>query len=465
MSKAKTQYVCDACGAATPRWAGKCPSCEEWNTLIEKPVESRSPSATGRSPLGRGGAFQAGGVGYNRPRPIGEVSRSATERLQTGFDEFDRILGGGLVPGAITLIGGEPGIGKSTLLLQALAALSQPGRRTLYATGEEAAEQVRLRAERLDALRDDMYIVAENSLEAILSAIDEVQPNVVVVDSIQAVATEALSSGMGSIAQARECATQLTRLGKARHLPIFLVGHVTKSGAVAGPRVLEHMVDTVLYFEGGRNWGYRVLRAVKNRFGSVDEIGIFEMRETGLIPVQNPSAVFLEERPQDTPGSVVTAAMEGSRPLMIEVQALLSDSGGFGAPRRSVSGLDQKRVALLVAVLEKRLGLRMTQLDAFVNIPGGLRVEEPAADLAALVAMVSSFRNQPVDPGWVFIGEVGLAGEIRSVNQVERRLAEAQRNGFTQCLLGGRRRDIRRAGMRLVHANDAQEALKQLGLF
>ena len=458
MAKAKTHYVCQSCGDQTPRWAGKCPSCDEWNTLIEERAPARATLKARSSNSSR--SLTAGAIA----RPITEISRSAMERRETGLDEFDRILGGGVVPGAVTLIGGEPGIGKSTLLLQVTGLLSGAGERALYISGEEAAEQTRLRAERLGTLVDDLYVAAETSLDAIIASIEEMRPAVVVIDSIQAIFSEDLTSATGSIAQVRECATRLTRLAKDLHIPVFMVGHVTKSGAVAGPRVLEHMVDTVLYFEGESDHAYRVLRAVKNRFGSTNEIGVFEMREDGLVAVDNPSGVFLQERPADTAGSVVTTAMEGSRPVMIEIQALLTPNGGFGAPRRSVSGVDGRRVALLAAVLEKRIGARMTQQDAFVNIPGGLSITETAVDLAILVAMVSSLRNRPIGPEWAIIGEVGLAGEIRSVGQFDRRLTEAARMGFTHCLTGrvSGRGSIN--GVKVLSARNVKHALELIGL-
>ncbi|MCX7044732.1 MAG: DNA repair protein RadA [Candidatus Sumerlaeota bacterium] len=461
MSKVKTQFVCQSCGAASPRWAGKCPTCNEWNTLVEERVET-APAARKKSSPGRMGL--SGLAGLSAPRPITEVARSACSRLSVGLPEFDRILGGGLVPGAVTLIGGEPGIGKSTLLLQVVGMLATPERRTLYITGEEAAEQVRLRAERLEMLAPNLFVMAETSLEAVFAAIEDINPQAVVVDSIQSIGTEELASSMGSVGQVRECAARLTQFAKARALPIFIVGHVTKTGAVAGPRVLEHIVDTVLYFEGARNGLYRILRAVKNRFGAVDEIGVFEMGERGLVVVENPSQVFLEERPVDTPGSVVTAVMEGSRPLLVEIQALLSANGGFGAPRRSSTGVDARRVALLVAIMEQRLGIHMTQVDVFVNVPGGLHIEETAADLAILAAMVGSLRNQPLAPHWIIVGEVGLAGEVRSVSHFDRRLAEAQRMGFTHCLAGGRaHKQSRRDGIEIIAARDVRQALDMVG--
>ena len=420
MAKARTIYACQSCGFQSTRWLGRCPDCQEWNTLVEERLQaSPDGEATGRA--------------ASQPQPITDLAPTTTMRRSSGIGELDRVLGGGLVPGSVVLIGGDPGIGKSTLVLQALAALARDGG-ALYVSGEESPQQVKMRADRLGVVEDQLLVLAETSLEAIIEQARATNPNVLAIDSIQTVSTEQLSSAPGSIGQVRESAAQLVQFAKRRDLACLLVGHVTKEGAFAGPRVLEHMVDTVLYFEGDRGHSFRILRAVKNRFGSTNEIGVFEMKEDGLQPVANPSALFLAERPVDVPGSVVIASIEGTRPILVELQALVSPTA-LGTPRRTTLGVDHNRVALLVAILEKKMGLQLTGHDIFVNVAGGVHLDEPAADLGAIVAVASSFLDRPVDPTTLILGEVGLAGEVRAIGQTETRVREGAKLGFKRCLL------------------------------
>ena len=426
MAKPKIIFACQSCGYQTPKWLGKCPDCSQWNTFAEEKYE-RAATTRGELSLGTKEA----------PAPIHEINTAEEGRVLCGIAEFDRVLGGGLVPGSVILIGGDPGIGKSTLVLQALAALSQSGT-TLYVSGEESPQQIRLRADRLGVDCGDaasrLLVLAETSLERIIAQVKKIRPSILAIDSIQTVFTDRLGSAPGSIGQVRESAGQLVVLAKSCNLPTFLVGHVTKEGSFAGPRVLEHMVDTVLYFEGDRGHSFRILRAVKNRFGSTNEIGVFAMREDGLQPVPNPSELFLAERPVEVPGSAVLATMEGTRPVLVELQALVSPSS-LGTPRRTSLGIDGNRVALLIAVLEKKMGLHLLGHDVFVNVAGGIRVTEPAADLAVVAAVASSFLDKPIDARCMLIGEVGLAGEVRAVSQADLRVREAMKLGFSRCLL------------------------------
>ncbi|MBI3782705.1 MAG: DNA repair protein RadA [Deltaproteobacteria bacterium] len=421
MAKARSVYACQACGFQSPRWLGRCPDCQGWNTLVE---ERENVSAETQRYAVRGDS---------RATPITDVQAADTPRRMSGIGELDRVLGGGVVPGSVILIGGDPGIGKSTLVLQALAALACDGV-TLYVSGEESPQQVKMRADRLGTASSQLLVLAETSLERIIEQTKLIGPTALAIDSIQTVYTEQLTSAPGSIGQVRDSAAQLVLLAKGTNLPTFLVGHVTKEGAFAGPRVLEHMVDTVLYFEGDRGHPFRILRAVKNRFGSTNEIGVFEMKENGLQPVANPSALFLAERPVDVPGSAVVASIEGTRPILVEIQALVSATS-FGTPRRTTLGIDPNRVALLIAVLEKKMGVHLIGQDVFVNVAGGVRLDEPAVDLGVIAAVASSFLDKPVDPHTLLIGEVGLAGEVRAVGQVETRVREAMKLGFTRCIL------------------------------
>ncbi len=420
----KTAYVCQACGYQTPKWMGKCPDCEQWDTLVEESVH-RSPGKHGI----------AGGISFHAaPVPIDSVVVDAEFRLMTGISELDRVLGGGLVPGSLVLIGGDPGIGKSTLMLQALYGMAALGRRVLYVSGEESVKQIRIRSERLSAIAPNLLVVAEIDVARILDMAATTAPDVLVVDSIQTTFNAELSSAPGSVSQVRESTVQLMLMAKRTGVPVLLVGHVTKDGAIAGPRLLEHMVDAVLYFEGDRGHLFRLLRAVKNRFGSTNEIGVFEMHEQGLVEVANPSALFLSERPRRSPGSVVTASMEGTRPILVELQALASATS-FGNPRRTILGLDKNRVALLVAVMEKKLGMQMMGHDIFMNVAGGVKVEEPAVDLAIVAAVASSFLDRPMAENTLVLGEVGLTGEVRAIGQMGARLAEAAKMGFSRCVL------------------------------
>ncbi len=411
-----TSFRCQACGYASPKWLGRCPDCGEWNSLVEERQAPVRPGSRPRPPA-------------VKPVPLAEVSTEGAERIQTGIGELDRALGGGVVAGSLVLIGGDPGIGKSTLLLQASRALAETAGPVLYVSGEESVAQVKLRAERLGVMARTLYLLAETSLEEIEAQVAALAPRVLVVDSIQTVYLAALESAPGSVGQVRECGARLMLLAKGRGVSTFLVGHVTKEGALAGPRVLEHMVDTVLYFEGERHASYRVLRAVKNRFGSTNEIGVFEMTDRGLAEVLNPSAFFLAERPQGAPGSVIVAGLEGTRPLLLEVQALVSPAH-FGTPRRTVIGADYNRVCLLLAVLEKRAGFPLQTQDVFVNVAGGVRLQEPAADLGIMVSCAGSYAERAVAPDVVVLGEVGLTGEIRAIGGLEARLREAAALGF-----------------------------------
>jgi len=426
VAQPRTRYVCQACGAATPKWAGRCPACEEWHTLVEEAVP-----ATGRAAAAAVAEILAGPAA--QAQPVTQVASEGEPRLTTGVGELDRVLGGGVVPGSVVLVGGDPGIGKSTLMLQVAGHLCRRGT-VLYVSGEEAPHQVGMRAERLGAKDPRLLVLAETHLEAIAARIDEIRPRAVILDSIQTAYTSRIESAPGSVSQIREVAAALIALAKARSIPTFLVGHVTKEGAIAGPRVLEHMVDTVLYFEGDRGHAFRVVRAVKNRFGATNEIGVFEMKAEGLVEVPNPSALFLAERPEGATGSVVVPSITGTRPILVEVQALVSPAS-YGTARRTAIGVEPARLGLLLAVLEKRTGLALGGDDVFVNVVGGIRLDEPAADLGVALAVASSHREVPVDPGTLVVGEVGLAGEVRAVQQVETRVAEALKMGFSRFLV------------------------------
>jgi DNA repair protein RadA/Sms len=427
MAKEKTKYVCQSCGFESPRWVGKCPSCNEWNTFVEEIVVVEKKGRGARGPAKEG-----------IPVAINEVSIEEDERLVTGISEFDRVLGGGIIPGSVILVGGDPGIGKSTLMMQMCAnPLGVPGitsQAVLYVTGEESVKQIKLRSERLNVNTPNLLVLAETNLEAIVDAIEKVQPGVVIVDSIQTIYRPELESAPGSVSQVRESTALLMQIAKSKDIPIFVVGHVTKDGMIAGPRVLEHMVDTVLQFEGEQHHAYRILRAIKNRFGSTNEIGIFEMRDKGLTEVKNPSEVFLSERSYGASGSTVVASMEGTRPILIEVQALVTPTS-YGMPQRTSTGFDYRRLTMLLAVLEKRMGLRLGQYDVFVNIAGGVKIDEPAVDLGVAASIVSSMRDVPVDSQAVAVGEIGLGGEIRTISQIEKRVQEAGKLGFKRIII------------------------------
>lgn len=417
----KTVYICQQCGYQSPKWLGKCPECGEWNSLVE---ELKRPAVQHRSRR----------LNSPSPRRYAEIESQTDVRQSSGIPEFDRVLGGGIVPGSVILVGGDPGIGKSTLLLQIADQLSRQNGVVLYVSGEESERQIKLRGERLGLQADHLYVLAETCLETIFDIIDRLTPSAVVVDSIQTIFSEKIESAPGSVSQVREAAAQFLLLAKSEGIPIFLIGHVTKEGMIAGPKALEHIVDTVVYFEGERHHHHRLIRAVKNRYGATNEVGVFEMTHEGLIPVANPSALFLSERPRGVSGSVVSACLEGTRPLLVEVQALVGSSS-YGTGRRMAQGVDHYRVALLLAVLERRVGFQLTGSDVFINIAGGLSVDEPAVDLAVVVAVASSVRNIAVDPEMTIFGEVGLAGEVRAVSAAAVRLRESAQMGFRRVVL------------------------------
>ena len=419
----KTIFSCQSCGYQSPKWLGKCPDCGGWDGFVEE------RQATGALAVTRNAV-----VAPSTPVPIDSIEIDHEQRLLTTIHEFDRVLGGGLVPGTLVLVGGDPGIGKSTLMLQALHGLAGQGRKVLYVSGEESIRQIRLRSKRLETVSSSLLVVSEVEVDAILAMVDSIKPEVVVIDSIQTMFSSELGSAPGSVSQVREATVRLMLMAKRSGIPTFLVGHVTKDGAIAGPKLLEHMVDTVLYFEGDRNHIFRVLRAVKNRFGSTNEIGVFEMKDRGLEEVANPSAVFLSGRPASAAGSVVAASMEGTRPILVELQALTSGTN-FGTPRRTILGLDPNRVALLAAVMEKKIGMHLMGYDIFMNVAGGVRVIEPAVDLAIVAAIASSFLDKPVPDRTVVMGEVGLTGEVRAIGQVDTRIYESAKMGFNRCIV------------------------------
>jgi DNA repair protein RadA/Sms len=423
MTKTKSTYVCQSCGAVHVRWMGRCPVCGEWNTIVEE-----------GDAVGEGAHVRPSYGNASEPIPITDNGQTAPRRLSTGLGECDRVLGGGVVPGSVTLIGGDPGIGKSTLMLQIGHHLARSEGKVLYVSGEESFNQTRLRAARLGTLTDGLLLLPETQLQTIRNHMTSGAYQLVIVDSIQSVYSSELAAVPGSISQVRDCANEFLRIGKGEDVPVFLVGHVTKEGAIAGPRMLEHLVDAVLYFEGEGKQALRILRGVKNRFGSTNEIGVFEMTENGLREVPNPSALFLDERPKGVSGSVVFPSIEGTRPLLVEVQALVGETS-LASPRRTVNGVNPNRVSLVLAVLEKRTGLHVSDKDVFVNVAGGVRLEETAADLAIAVALVSSLREVPAMPALAVFGEVGLAGEIRAVDRARQRIAEASKFGFSQCIV------------------------------
>ncbi len=418
------KFVCQECGYESAKWLGKCPGCNSWNTLVEEVEASHSNNRH---------TLSSGLKTVSKPEKITAIESEKEPRITTSMQEFNRVLGGGIVPGSLMLIGGDPGIGKSTLLLQVSSQLAEKQLPVLYISGEESTRQTKLRADRLGVTSDLLYVLAETNMVDIATQIEEIKPSFVVIDSIQTIFREEVSSAPGSVSQVRECTGQLMKIAKTNGIPICIVGHVTKEGAIAGPRLLEHMVDAVLYFEGERHHMYRILRGVKNRFGSTHEMGIFEMKEKGLREVMNPSEIFLEERSQGAAGSTVVASMEGTRPVLVEIQALISPSS-FGNPRRMATGIDNNRVPLLMAVLEKRVGLMLQNQDAYIKVAGGVKLDEPAIDLAIAVSIASSFRNQATLPEDIFIGEVGLTGEIRRVSRIDQRVQEAAKLGFKRVI-------------------------------
>ncbi|AGC67294.1 DNA repair protein RadA [Thermoclostridium stercorarium subsp. stercorarium DSM 8532] len=449
--KSKTKFVCSECGYETRKWLGRCPSCLQWNTFLEEPESETKGNSVERA--------------LPKAIPLTEISWETERRITTGMQELDRVLGGGIVDGSLVLVGGDPGIGKSTLLLQVCGVLSRnSGMKILYVSGEESVKQIKIRAERLSVNSENILMVTETCFENISKLIEEINPHVVILDSIQTVYSELLSSAPGSVSQVREVTGQLMRIAKGRGVTVFIVGHVTKEGAIAGPRVLEHMVDTVLYFEGERHQNYRILRAVKNRFGSTNEIGLFEMTQYGLKEVNNPSGLFLDSRAKDQPGSVIVASLEGTRPMLLEIQALVTPTV-FGIARRMATGIDYNRMTMLMAVLEKRIGMPLYNHDAYVNVVGGIHIDEPACDLGVVASIAGSFKNQPVDPDIVVVGEVGLTGEVRPVNQADKRIMEAKRLGFRKCLVpsGNKSSALENIdGIEIIFAGTVEEALAYL---
>lgn len=461
-SRSETLYFCKNCGHESAKWLGQCPSCHEWNTMTEAPKSaSSSKSRPGRASSGAGGSF-AGGP--SRGVRLSEIELTDEQRMSSGLAEFDRVLGGGVVTGSLVLVGGDPGIGKSTILLQAARAVSETGKTVLYVSGEESEKQIKMRAMRIGDFGPDFFLLCDTLLDNAVSVMEEKKPDLVVIDSIQTMTNDGLESASGSVSQVRESTATLMRVAKGMGISIFIVGHVTKDGAVAGPKVLEHMVDTVLYFEGDLQGSYRILRAVKNRFGSTNEIGVFEMSQGGLKEVKNPSEYMLSGRAVGSSGNIVTCVMEGSRPLLIEIQALVTDNTSFTYPKRQAAGIDYNRVSLLMAVLEKRVGMRLAQSDAYVNIAGGMKVSEPSVDLAVVIAIASSFRNRPIDKDTVSFGEVGLSGEIRAVSMCERRVIEAQKLGFKRAIVPaanhGSLKDIK--GMELIEVRTLDEVMDKI---
>ena len=453
MAKVKVEYACTGCGFTSPKWLGKCPECGQWGSLVE---EVAAPEAKYR--------IASEGFSASKPVPLADVSESASERTRCGIGEFDRVMGGGVVPSSATLIGGDPGIGKSTVLLQVASGLAREGRTVLYVSGEESEAQVKLRASRLGVASEGIYLMSETSVERVIAATSEISPFALVVDSIQTMFTSDLPGAPGAVGQVRECAGRLVFFGKKAGVSVFLVGHVTKEGTIAGPRVLEHLVDTVLYFEGEKGHPFRILKAVKNRFGSTNEIGVFEMRSTGLSEVADPSGLFISERSGETSGAIVFPAVEGTRPLLVEVQALTSQSY-LAMPRRTTLGADANRVVLLCAILEKKAGLSLYNQDIFVNVAGGIRLEETAADLPLLCAVAGSYRDQIIPSGTAAFGEVGLGGEVRAVPMAESRLNEAAKMGFTRVLLpaSNAERLSAKFPLTLVPVHHVREALGLVG--
>ena len=451
--KVRTFFACQACGFESSKWLGRCPDCGEWNSFVEERQEVAVAAAKGRP--------SALALEVSRPKAYELVDGAEAARVPSGIGEFDRVLGGGIVPGSMVLIGGEPGIGKSTLLLQVAHLLGRTGGAVLYVSGEESERQIKLRGERLGITGGALFLMGETSLERILEEVEALKPAALVVDSVQTIYSSRFPSAPGSISQVREVATQLLFLAKGRGITTFLIGHVTKDGSLAGPKSLEHIVDTVLYFEGDRHQHHRIVRAVKNRFGAVSEMGVFEMTGNGLVPVANPSALFLSERLAGSPGSAVVATLEGSRPMLVEVQALVSPTS-FGNPRRMSIGIDPNRTVLLLAVLEKRVGLELLGDDVFVSVAGGLEVPEPAADLGVAAAVASSLRNRPLPPHTAMFGEVGLGGEVRGAGQAALRVREAAQMGFTRCILPARNVPDETEGIQLIGVRTLEEALERI---
>lgn len=451
MAKTKTVFLCQECGYESPKWMGKCPGCGSWNTLVEETTQKNKYETTiGKSKI-------------IKPATIDDIEIVDEERYGTSIEEFNRVLGGGVVKGSLVLVGGDPGIGKSTLLLQVAQNIAAVGKKVFYISGEESSKQIKLRAERLGVKSQNLFVISETNLSEIEGILVEFKPDVVVIDSIQTVFKPELQSAPGSVSQVREATSTLMRISKTFNISVFIVGHVTKEGSIAGPRVLEHIVDTVLYFEGERYHTYRILRAVKNRFGSTNEIGVFEMKGNGLCEVKNPSEMMLSGRPKNVSGSAIVCSMEGTRPMLVEIQALTSATS-FGMPRRMATGIDYNRVVLLMAVLEKRVGLQLQATDAYVNVAGGLRLDEPACDLGIALSIASSFKNLYIDPQTVVIGEIGLTGEIRGVNFIEKRIMEAKKLGFLKCVVpkDNMRGMEKIQGINIISVENIHEALDEV---
>lgn len=454
--KAKTSFYCTECGNEFPKWSGRCTACGAWNTIVERPAETVRRSTGNRRSTAGTTTF-----GSNRKaRPITELSTAEEMRFPTGMGELDRVLGGGAVKGSLVLVGGAPGIGKSTLMLQICAQLCGTGD-VLYVSGEESEHQLKMRAERLHVCNENLYVLSETNLSDILESVHELKPNVLIIDSIQTMFNDALDTPPGSIGQVKDCTMTLMQLAKGEGITVFVIGHVNKEGSIAGPKVLEHMVDCVLYFEGDQHMSYRILRAAKNRFGATNEIGVFEMAGSGLAEVPNPSETLLSGRPEDAPGTCVTCAMEGARPVLAEIQALIAPTA-YSNPRRTSNGLDYNRAAMLMAVLEKRGGLKISNCDAYLNVIGGLTLDEPCADLAILIALASSYLDVPVSNDLAAIGEVGLTGELRSVQNIGQRLSEMQRLGFKKCVVPYQRTDklVQLGGIELIRVKNIAQALQ-----
>lgn len=447
MAKNKTVFFCKECGFESAKWLGQCPACKSWDTFVDEPVAKKS-------------SRPAGGIkNVKEPVLISEVKMEEQLRLPSGIEELDRVLGGGIVQGSLVLVGGDPGIGKSTLLLQMCREIVARNRKVLYISGEESLSQIKMRAERLGVFGGELLLLCETDLEMVEEAINKYHPDIVIIDSIQTMFKDEVAAAPGSVSQVREATGTLMRIAKSSGITIFIIGHVTKEGVVAGPRVLEHMVDTVLYFEGDNYASYRVLRAVKNRFGSTNEIGVFEMQGSGLVEVKNPSEFMLKGRPEGEPGSLVAASIEGTRPILVEVQALVSRTN-FNMPRRTAAGTDYNRVNLLMAVLEKRAGIQLADCDAYVNVAGGMRITEPALDLAVITAILSSYKNKALDTKTALFGEVGLTGEVRAVNMAEQRVAEAAKMGFELCILPQANKEhIKGNGIKLIGVRSINEVL------
>ena len=453
MAKIKTTFFCQNCGAESPKWIGKCPSCGQWNTFVEEVVQKSAPKEQWASPDSQSQK--------THPKKISEIQLGVQQRINTQNEELNRVLGGGLVPGSIVLLGGEPGIGKSTLLLQ--VALQMKDQKVLYISGEESEQQIRMRAERLNMTLSETYVLTETNTQKIASVIRQLQPTVVIIDSIQTMQTEMVESTAGSVSQIRECAGEFHKYAKQSNVPVLLIGHITKDGSLAGPKILEHMVDSVLQFEGDRNYGYRILRAVKNRFGSTSELGIYEMQNTGLRQVSNPSEILLSHRDQMLSGIAIGSTMEGMRPMLIEIQALVS-TAAYGTPQRSTTGFDSRRLNMLLAVLEKRAGFRLGSKDVFVNIAGGIKVDDPAIDLAVVCAILSSNEDIEIDDKTCFAAEVGLSGEIRSVNRIEQRITEAEKLGFERIIISkfNQKAIPKSSKIKVIAVNKVEEVFKHV---